>query len=356
MLHIDREKFQLLPQGKILKRQEYSAFLEAVNAVQHAYRENDRLIQNASQLCEQLVQDTNGNVGKLVGDANAQAVQLIDEANERAAKIIQEANQKSEAILAEAEKMRSKIFEEAKKYYASEAKRGYDDGYSTGKKEMTEQLVEISARNSHNIEQLQGNIVMLVMKALKRILGEVQHDELIVALVRQALKAVKNQQEAIVKVSPEDSQAVRDQMKTILADGTVDFLEVVVDSRLTPGTCILETDVGVVDAGIETQLTAITEAFEKYQKTLKVGNQAKSDSTDNAKKESEDTKATAEQKFVKEESTEEKMEPVESLEESAKNVEENAPEGEVSEEALKEVDEEDEESDEEESLDEEDEA
>lgn len=270
MLHIDREKFQLFSTGKIFKSREYTAYLEAESAVDHAYRENNRLIQNASQLCEQLVQDTNTQVATFVGQANENVATLLAQANDNAKKIIDQANEKSTKILAEAQEKRTEIFEEAKKYYANEAKRGYDDGYATGKSEMAQQLVEIAAKNSENINQLESSIVGLVLKALKRILGEVSKETLIVDLVRQALKLVKNQQEAILKVSPADAQAVRDHMEQIMADGIVDYLEVTADSRLKPGTCILETDIGVVDASLDVQLQAITDAFQKIQGNKKI--------------------------------------------------------------------------------------
>ena len=286
MLHINREKFQLFSTGKIIKSQDYTAYLEAQQAIDHAYRENDRLIQNASQLCEQLVQDTNGQVSRFVSEANQNVATLITQANENAREIIRQANEKSEAILAEAQEKRTAIFEEAKKYYAHEAKRGYDEGYATGKSEMAQQLIEIAAQNSSNIRQLESSIVGLVLKALKRILGEVSKETLIVDLVRQALKSVKNQQEAILKVSPSDAQAVREHIDQILADGIVDYLEVTADSRLKPGTCILETDIGVVDASLDTQLQAITDAFKKIQGLAKKSDDS-SDTVDDASDNSE---------------------------------------------------------------------
>ncbi|MDR2812375.1 MAG: HrpE/YscL family type III secretion apparatus protein [Puniceicoccales bacterium] len=263
MLHISREKFQLLPEGKVLKWEDYCAYLEAENAVNHAYRENDKLIQHASQLCNKLVADTNTRIAELIGATNTRAQELIDKANQDAEKIIQEANGKSQKILDEAIDKREQIFEEAKKYYANEAKRGYDDGYATGKAEMAKQLAELVAKSADNVKYLESSIAGLVVKALQRIVGGVDRRELIVDIVRQALKAVKNQQEAILKVSPQDSQAVRDHLKEILSDGIVDYLEVVADSRLTPGTCILETDLGVIDASLDVQLEAIVGAFKK---------------------------------------------------------------------------------------------
>ncbi|MDR1303269.1 MAG: type III secretion system stator protein SctL [Puniceicoccales bacterium] len=263
MLHISREKFQLLPQGKVLKREDYCAFLEAENAISHAYRENDSLIQHASQLCNQLVSSTNGKVAELVDSANARAQELIDAANQNAEEVIREANAKSQQILNEAQEKRAQIFDEAKKYYESEAKRGYDDGYSTGKAELSQKLAELAVKNADNVKFLESSIAGLVVKALQRVIGEVDRRELIVDIVRQALKSVKNQKEAILKVSPRDSQAVRDHLKEILSDGVVDYLEVVADSRLALGTCILETDLGVVDASLDVQLEAIVGAFGK---------------------------------------------------------------------------------------------
>ncbi|MDR0418556.1 MAG: HrpE/YscL family type III secretion apparatus protein [Puniceicoccales bacterium] len=271
MLHINREKFQLLPDGKVLKREDYCAYLEAENAVSHAYRENDKLIQHASQLCNRLVADTNIRISGFIEMANVRVRELIDEANRNAEKIVQEANEKSQQILDEALDKREKIFEEAKKYYKSEAQRGYDDGYATGKTEMSKQLAELVVKSANNMKYLESSIAGLVVKALQRIIGEVDRRELIVDIVRQALKAVKNQNEAVLKVSPQDSQVVRDNLKKILSDGIVDYLEVVADSRLKPGTCILETDLGVVDASLDIQMEAIVGAFKQVMSLDNVG-------------------------------------------------------------------------------------
>jgi type III secretion protein L len=191
------------------------------------------------------------------------ANELIETANQSAAQIIGEANERSAAILDEAVKKREQIFGEAKKYYENEARRGYEEGYSTGKSEMAQQLVGVAAKNSENFKQLENSIVGLVIKALERIIGKFDRKELVVDIVCQALKMVKNQREAVLKVSPQDSQAVRDCLQEILSDGSVDYLEVKPDSRLKPGTCILETDIGVVDASLDVQLESIIKALKK---------------------------------------------------------------------------------------------
>jgi type III secretion protein L len=198
-----------------------------------------------------LVGDTNEKIIDLINTANTQARELIAEANQNAEKITQEANDKSQEILNEALEKRTKIFEEAKTYYENEAKGGYDDGYATGKTEMAKQLIEITTKNTNNLQQLENSVVGLVLKALQRVIGEVDRKTLIVNIVRQALKSIKNQQEAILKVVPQDSQAVRDKLEEIMSDGVIDYLEITADSSLQPGTCILETDIGVIDASLD---------------------------------------------------------------------------------------------------------
>jgi type III secretion protein L len=337
MLHISREKFQLLPEGKVLKREDYCAYLEAENAVNHAYRENDKLIQHASQLCNKLVADTDARITELIDTANARAQGLIDQANQNAEKVIQEANEKSQKILDEALDKRKQIFEEAKKYYANEAKRGYDDGYATGKAEMAKQLAELTVKSSDNVKYLESSISGLVVKALQRIIGEVDRRELIVDIVRQALKAVKNQQEAILKVSPQDSQAVRDNLKEILSDGIVDYLEVVADSRLKPGTCILETDLGVVDASLDVQLEAIIGAFKKMMPKDSVA-AAKGDPSDKKESTAEKISEKVTPEAEGNEGTEAEEAEAEEEEEEVEGDEEEAGEAEDSDEAEEEED------------------
>ena len=43
--------------------------------------------------------------------------------------------------------------------------------------------------------------------------------------------------------------------------GGSSFLNVIMDPRLSPGSCILESELGVLDASLETQLKALSRAF-----------------------------------------------------------------------------------------------
>lgn len=265
MLKIDREKLQVLPEGKVLKFQDYSGLIEVHKAVEHAYKENDTIIKYATTICEALVQDTNAKVEGLINDANIRAKEIVDQANSQIEQLINDANAKSAKIISDAESKRDEIFEEAKNYYASQKQKGYDDGFATGKKEVTEMLTNLTVKHADYINSLKGEIVSLVEKAVQKVVGELDKHELITGIVHNALKMIKSEKQATLKISPQDSQAVREKLDEILQGRMVDDLEIVPDSRLKPGTCVLETVMGVIDASLDVQLDAIMTSIKKLE-------------------------------------------------------------------------------------------
>ena len=85
-----------------------------------------------------------------------------------------------------------------------------------------------------------------------------------VRVVRNALNAVRSQQRVLIRVSPDDKDAVRTSLAAMIssAPNGATFLDVTADPRMKPGDCILECELGVVDASLETQLKAIEHAFD----------------------------------------------------------------------------------------------
>lgn len=103
----------------------------------------------------------------------------------------------------------------------------------------------------------------MVTSAVRKIIGELDEKERIVRVVRTALVAVRSQQKVLIRVCPADEAAVRDALSAMIASapGGVSFLDVSADPRMKPGDCILESELGVVDAGLETQLKALENAL-----------------------------------------------------------------------------------------------
>ena len=63
---------------------------------------------------------------------------------------------------------------------------------------------------------------------------------------------------------PEQVAEVREKVSSILSDfPEVGYVEVIADARLKNGGCILETEVGIIDASIDGQLQALKQAITK---------------------------------------------------------------------------------------------
>lgn len=84
-----------------------------------------------------------------------------------------------------------------------------------------------------------------------------------VAVVKGALAVVRNQKQVTLRVlTPSQLDDVRASVNELLAAFPgVGFLDLVPDARLGPDACILESEIGVVEASIAGQLGAIEKAF-----------------------------------------------------------------------------------------------
>lgn len=151
----------------------------------------------------------------------------------------------------------------AKEAYAEQRTQGYEDGQEACRSEYAQKVLEVALQSVDFIESLEQTVVKVVTEAIERVIGEMDNDERIVRIVRTALSAVRNQKRVVVRVAPADEKAVVEGLAAMISreHGTSGFLDVIADVRLPVGSCILESELGVVDASLDTQLRALERAF-----------------------------------------------------------------------------------------------
>ena len=168
--------------------------------------------------------------------------------------------------LAAAEAEAARIREEAKAAFEAEKKRGYDEGMAQGKTEIAEKKLEMLDESVAWMESVEARMADIVMKALHKCVAEIGDRELVVQVVRKVMSAViRTQKQVTLKVAPEMGPVVKERLSQILADyPTVEHVDVVEDERLKGPACILETEAGVADASVETQLAAIEKSLKRH--------------------------------------------------------------------------------------------
>lgn len=196
------------------------------------------------------------------------AEEIIDRVQEEAAEIIKEAEYEARKIMDDAyteSKEKAAVMEE-------EAwQKGYAEGVSAAQKQYEATILEAdeikaSAITEHNevLAGIEAEVIELVIEVSKKVIGSeiLQNKENLIYLIKQAVDKCSNKSSIILKVAPEDFNFLNINMNKFSA--VIDCAEELVlkqDISLNAGACILETPFGNMDAGVQTKLKKIEEAF-----------------------------------------------------------------------------------------------
>lgn len=169
-------------------------------------------------------------------------------------------------ILAAAEAEAARIREEAKAAFEAEKQRGYEKGLADANLEMAMKKLELVDSSVAFMESVERKMADVVLKALKSFVVEVGDEAMVLQIVRKTMNAViRTQRTVTLKVAPEMKPAVAARVAELKnAYPTVETLDVVEDPRLHGTACVLETEAGVADASVETQLAAIEQSIKRH--------------------------------------------------------------------------------------------
>lgn len=95
--------------------------------------------------------------------------------------------------------------------------------------------------------------------------------EVVINVVKEALKRVADQEKITIRVNPVDVELIRDprcQLSSVLEKGESIIVEA--DACIPAGGCMIDTQLGGIDARIEEQLKTIEEAFKAELKKCEV--------------------------------------------------------------------------------------
>ena len=172
----------------------------------------------------------------------------------------------AEQIINTAREQAQQIAEQAKEAYEQEKLRGYQDGLDESKVEQAEQMLKVVSRTINYLSDIEQTMADILLSGVKKIIGEFDQEQLAVSLVRNALQHVRNEKQVSIRIPPSQYNMVKARLNDILADYKgVGFVDLVADQRLSTGDCIMESDIGVVDASVDVQLRALQKRFSQLK-------------------------------------------------------------------------------------------
>ena len=217
-----------------------------------------------------------GNVIKAGEVAAPDFSEMHAEAEAEAERIIAEAKAQALEIAAQARRdadiERTNAFEEG-------SKQGYDEGYARGyaeaddmKRELSERKRQLEAEFDEMLEDLEPRFIDTITDVYSHIFGVdlMDNRDILVHLIDSTLRKVESSKTFIVHVSADDYPHVNMQKQT-LVDGAVagrGIIEIIEDIALSKGDCQIETDCGIFDCGVGTQLEELTKKLQvlSYEK------------------------------------------------------------------------------------------
>jgi len=226
--------------------------------------EKERMISSAKEEADNIVQDAQKAAFAEVKRQTDEAQVLKQQAEEEAERIIADAKEKANDIEAEGRKSLENERREAKEQGKTEGK---EDGYAEGKAEV-DRLIE---RTQVVLERAQDKraeilsdtekeiiyLVLLITRKVIKVISENQRD-VIISNVVEALRKVKAKGNISIKVNFADLKLATEHKQDFIAlmEG-VKTINIVEDSSVDKGGCIIETDFGEIDARIASQLAEL---------------------------------------------------------------------------------------------------
>jgi flagellar assembly protein FliH len=171
------------------------------------------------------------------------------------------AREAAEALLTDARSSASAIREQSRS-------EGIDQGRAEGKEQVAPALVAFANAGQALIvfeEQMIARhapeIVRLALEIAEKIIGKslLAEPEIIASVLERARREVIEARRIMVHINPEDYELLAEMRPDLLKSGTSAgrVVEVVPADHLSRGGCRLETEIGVVDATVATQLSEL---------------------------------------------------------------------------------------------------
>jgi flagellar assembly protein FliH len=125
---------------------------------------------------------------------------------------------------------------------------------------LTQTLEELTTVRTDMIRQTERQMVQLALAIARRIVQrEVTLDpDLLLAMARVALERLGDSAQVTVRLHPDDYAAARADRVSELTGSNV---TIVADARLSRGACRVESDMGLLDIGIDAQLQEVGRAL-----------------------------------------------------------------------------------------------
>jgi len=243
--------------------------------VEDLRREADLFMDEWETKKQVMMRTSKAEAERIIKDAKEAAFKEVKRKSDEAQIIRREAEDEAQRIIAEAREAAKQIEVDTRAAFDAEKKEaeeegrvsGLESGFRDGKAEVdrlihrTQTVLQRAQDKRTEIleetEQEIINLVLLIARKVIKVISENQRN-VIISNVVQALRKVKGRGNIIIRVNIADLKLSTEHIKDFinLVEG-VKSIQVLEDSTVDEGGCIIETDFGEIDARIASQLAEL---------------------------------------------------------------------------------------------------
>lgn len=166
--------------------------------------------------------------------------------------------------VADAVRRQDAILANAKAAYLAEQQRGYQEGNEKARLEQARKMTELATRTVEYFTRVEGEMVELVVNAMRHIVHGYDDRERVLEAVRSCLAMVRSQKHLRLRVHPVQVDMVKARMNELLQQYPgLENVHVVADKSMERDACAMETEVGTVEASMNAQVEVLRETLRR---------------------------------------------------------------------------------------------
>jgi len=128
--------------------------------------------------------------------------------------------------------------------------------------EKTAQMIATVAASLHHLQKMETQLVGLVMQCVRKIINDYGDEALVVESVKQGLRQIGHSQQIQIRLHPDLVPSLQERLPELT--DKLEFINIRPDPQLNKEDCIMESDIGIINANVEQQLTTIEKAIQRY--------------------------------------------------------------------------------------------
>jgi type III secretion system HrpE/YscL family protein len=190
---------------------------------------------------------------RILGSSPRVLKREVYEATLDARDVVVLAQEKAQHIIADAERERDALREKARQ-----------EGNAQGLAEWNGILARADQRAEELTKSWEETMLRLSVRVAEKIIGEELklHPDAIVSIVREVLKGTRSGKHLAIQVNEAEAQQVRTRIDRLReSQGMSREIEIVVSASVPRGGCVIESELGIIDARLETQLRCLEETL-----------------------------------------------------------------------------------------------